>query len=110
MVSENRDFNNSDDRHAEELAVLLRTVLESPGVTDQVARQAAYKGDELPSPLGEYVTKVRGRSYRITDGDIEGLVAGGYSEDAIFEITVIAALGAAAQRLDAGLRAMREAS
>jgi len=107
MAPENRGFNNLDDRHAEELADLLRTVLESPGVTDQMTRQAAYKGDALPSPLGEYVAKVRGQSYRITDSAIEGLVSGGHSEDAIFEITVTAALGAAAQRLDAGLRAMR---
>jgi hypothetical protein len=97
------------ERHAAELAELLRAVLGSPGITDVRTRQAIFRGDELSSPLAEYLSKVDGRSYRIMDSDITALQSAGYSEDAIFEVTVIAALGTAARQLDAGLRAMREA-
>ena len=54
------------------------------------------------------MTNVHGMSYRVTDDDIEGLLAAGYSQDAIFEITVAAALGAASHRLEAGLRALKQ--
>jgi hypothetical protein len=86
---------------------LLRAVLESRGASAPTAREAAYRGTDLPAPLGEYVAKVRDSSYRIGDGDIGGLLAAGYSQDVIFEITVAAALGAAARGLDAGLRALK---
>ena len=105
-----KHITNKENTHAKELEVLLTTVLQSPGVTDQATRQAAYEGNALPSPLGEYVAKVRGQSYRVTDSDIEGLRSAGYSEDAIFELTVAAALGAAKRLLDAGLHALEEAS
>ena len=41
-----------------------------------------------------------------TDNDIEALRQTGYSEDAIFEITISAALGAATARLARGLSAL----
>jgi hypothetical protein len=84
---------------------LLQAVLESPAVTDPAARAVAFKNDPLPAPLGQYVAKVHGESYRITDGEVEALLASGYSQAAVFELTVAAALGAAKQCLDAGLRA-----
>jgi alkylhydroperoxidase family enzyme len=96
-------------RHAGELAALLRAVLESPAVTDPGTRAAAYQGDELPPQLLQYVAKVRGESHRITDADVQALLAAGYSQDAVFEMTVAASLGAAMERLDAGLRLLREA-
>jgi alkylhydroperoxidase family enzyme len=50
---------------------------------------------------------VRDWSYRITDSDLDELAASGLSDDASFEITVAAAVGAALQRLTAGMRAIR---
>ncbi len=99
----------ADQRHADEVAALLRAVLESPTISDPATQTAAYKSDELPPPLSQYVAKVRGESYRITDDDVLALLATGYSQDAVFEITVAAALGAAMQRLEAGLCVLREA-
>jgi hypothetical protein len=52
---------------------------------------------------------VQEASYRVTDGDMEALGAAGLSEDAVFELTLAAVLGAAGRRLDAGLRALHEA-
>jgi hypothetical protein len=99
----------ADQRHADDLALLVQAVLESPGVTDPATRAAAYQGAALPAPFGRYATRVQSDSQRITDGDIQALLAGGSSEDAVFEITVAAALGAALARLEAGLRPLREA-
>jgi hypothetical protein len=50
---------------------------------------------------------VRDQSYGITDTDFAMLTAAGLSDDAVFEITIAAAVGAALERLDAGMRAVR---
>jgi hypothetical protein len=109
MAHANQHSQKADDRHADDLAALIRAVLESPAVADPATRAAAYQTDKLPPALRQYVAKVHGESYRITDGDVQALVAAGYSPDAVFEITVAAALGAAMRRLEAGLGVLREA-
>jgi hypothetical protein len=50
---------------------------------------------------------VRDQAWTITDEDIGALQATGYSEDAILELTIAAAAGAAGRRYDAALRALR---
>jgi hypothetical protein len=108
MGPANQRSEEAHRRHAEEVAALLRAVLESPAETDRATRAAAYQSDGLP-PLRQYLDKVRGESYRITDEDIQTLLTTGYSQDSVFEITVATALGAAMRRLEAGLRVLREA-
>ena len=93
--------------------VVTRTtqaVLESAGVTSTQLRWAAFhrRMDELPADLRAYVDKVVKHAYRITDEDIETLKRSGHSEDAIFEITAAAALGAAIMRLERGLIVLHE--
>jgi hypothetical protein len=88
------------------LAELVRCVLESPGSTPARLRAAVFGGDDVAPEWSDYVTKVRERSYRVTDEDVARLIAAGHTEDEIFEITIAAALGAAARLLDAGLRAL----
>lgn len=56
-----------------------------------------------PSALVPYIQKVVFHAYKITDTDIERLKAAGYSEDAIYEITLCAAVGASLARLERGL-------
>jgi hypothetical protein len=99
---------SADRRYAKQMAALLHAVLESPGATDPSVRHAIYRGDVPSEPLGKYVEKIRGQSYRIGDEDVQRLLESGLSQDAVFELTVVAALGAAAERLEAGMRAMRE--
>jgi hypothetical protein len=84
----------ADRRHAKQVAALLHAVLDSPGATDPAVRQAVYQGESQSEPVGEYLEKI--------------LLESGMSQDAVFELTVVAALGAAAERLEAGMRAMRE--
>jgi len=98
----------ADRRHAKQMAALLRAVLESPGAIEPGVRQAIFRGAPQDGPVGAYVEQIRGQSYRISDEDLQRLLESGLSQDAVFELTVVAALGAAAERLDAGMRAMRE--
>jgi alkylhydroperoxidase family enzyme len=95
------------DRHALAVDALRHAVFQSPGSTQPAVRMAAGRGGELPEPLAAYAAKVRDQSYRIGDADFAGLAAAGLSDDAIFEITIAAAVGAALQRLDAGMNAVR---
>jgi alkylhydroperoxidase family enzyme len=84
---------------------LLRyTVLHAPAVTHPATRMAAATGGPLPEPVATYAATVRDHSYRVTDHDIDRLAAAGYGQDAIYEITVAAAVGAALRRYDAGIR------
>ena len=98
---------DATDRHAADVEALRRAVFESPGSTELAVRVAAGSGGQLPDPIGSYAAIVRDRSYRITDSDLEELANAGLSDDDIFEVTVAAAVGAALQRLSAGMRAIR---
>lgn len=95
--------------HADEVAALRRSLLETPGATERTLREAAFRGVELPAPLDAYVAKIHNESNRVTDHDVAGLLASAYSEDAVFEVTLAAAIGAANRRLDAGLAALQAA-
>lgn len=87
---------------------MARRVLDGPGRLDARYRQAAARRDvaALPEELRAYVAKVHDHAFRIVDGEVEALLAAGYSEDEVFELTVAAAVGAGLDRLDSGRRAM----
>jgi alkylhydroperoxidase family enzyme len=96
-------INSRLDRLARAADQLRRSVLNDGLATSASMRRAAYLGD-VPDPvLAGYVAAVRDHAHRISDADIAALQKHGHSDDAIFELTVAAALGAAQQRLDAGL-------
>ena len=98
---------------------LVDGVLNSPGETDPALRRAIEDQsaqlslrspqpvEQVPPALVAYVKKVALYAYKTTEEDIETLRKAGYSEDAIFEITVSAALGAGMIRLERGLAAMK---
>jgi alkylhydroperoxidase family enzyme len=98
---------------------LNQAILYGHGVTQPALRQAvesgaatlggrsSKQGSEAPAALTQYIEKVARHAYKVTDADIEALQQAGYSEDAIFEITVSAALGAAMGRLERGLAALK---
>jgi hypothetical protein len=77
-----------------------------------VRLRASIAGSRQPATeekLARYLEKVRTRAYAITDEEVAALLAGGHSEDEVFETTVVAALDAAIERYQAGLRALEEA-
>jgi len=110
------------DRYAFLVERLEAAILKGKGVTDPTLRRAvearsAQLGGrsgaavgELPADLRAYVDKVALHAYKVTDEDVAALLAAGYSEDAVFEVTVSAALGAAASRLEIGLAALKGGS
>ena len=69
-------------------------------------REASQPDREQPPAAEAYLTKVQLHAYRVTDGDVESLLASGLSEDEIFEATVAAAVAAGLARFDAGLRTL----
>jgi hypothetical protein len=64
----------------------------------------------LPPAIIAYVDKVVLHAYKITDRDVEQLKAAGYSEDAIFEITLCASVGASLARMERGMMALKGAA
>lgn len=74
----------------------------------QLSGRPAGQREILPPPLDTFVEKVARFAYKVTDEDFEALKRAGYSEDAIFEITVCAAVGAGAARFERALQALRE--
>jgi len=55
----------------------------------------------VPAAMEAYLAKVREQAYDVTDADVDGLKADGFSEDEIFEQTVAVAIGEGLRRLDA---------
>jgi alkylhydroperoxidase family enzyme len=56
-----------------------------------------------PESMGPYLAKVRERAYTVTDDDVDGLKAAGFSEDEIFEQTVAVAIAQGLRRYDAAM-------
>ncbi len=108
-------------RHAAHVQRMVEAVLSGPGDTDPALRRAieawaAKLGGrsgaeevEVPAELAGYVTKVALHAYKTLDEDIEALRNTGYSEDAIFEVTLSVAIGAGQARLERGLAALKGA-
>lgn len=106
-------------RHAEKIQNLVEGVLNGPGHSTPELRRAveqksaAHAGrlpessDSLPQELAAYVDKIALHAYKVTDEDIQTLREAGHSEDAIFEMTLSAALGAGMARLERGIAAMK---
>lgn len=112
------------ERHMPLVRDLVDSILTTPGETNPAlrraveARSAALGGRpdpgastakeiEIPEALRSYVDKVARHAYEVTDADVDDLRKAGYSEDAIFEITLSAALGAGLSRMERGLAALR---
>jgi threonine synthase len=89
---------------------LTAAVLESRGETKPELRRAIALRQmaDVPEPLKSYVDKVSQQAYKVTDEDIAALHRAGYSEDAIFEVTAAAAVGAALERMQRGLDVLHE--
>lgn len=62
--------------------------------------------EDIPPALCDYVEKVAKHAYDVTDEDVAALRRAGYSEDAIFELTLAAATGAGLFRREQGLKAI----
>jgi alkylhydroperoxidase family enzyme len=82
-------------------------LIKAPGDLPPDVRRAIAFGTP-PADLAELVQKIRSNARSVTDADVDALRAR-YSEDALFEIIVSAAFGAAHERLMAARRVLEEA-
>jgi hypothetical protein len=98
-----------EDRFRQAREAIEAAVLRGPGRTAPELRQAAARRGELPPELKALVAKIHDHAYRIGDEELAGLRQR-YSEDELFEVVVASALGAALHRLEAGLRALGDAT
>ena len=95
---------------------LVDAGIETPGDTTPALRRAALerarrpggpRHADIPAPLAAYIDKVARHAYKVTDEEVAALQRGGQSDNALFEITVAAALGASLERLERGMAALR---
>jgi len=117
MPDTTRPEDGVTERYDDLMRRLREAVLGSPGVTDPSlrlaveARAAAVGGrpgsnDGVPPELTAFVDRVARQAYMVNERDITALRQAGFSEDAIFEVTASAALGAGLSRLERGLAAL----
>ena len=111
--------NQNTTSHAEKIKNLVDGLLDGQGDSEPLlrrsveARAAFLSGRtsgqkvDLPQELMIYVDKIAEHAYKVTDDDIETLYKAGYSEDAVFELTLSAALGAGIARLECGMAALK---
>ena len=104
-------------RYDELVQRLRQGVLDTPGESASALRLAVLERgkhpgggsaarDALPAALASYVDKVARHAYKVTDAEVESLQAS-HSDDALFELTVAATVGAALHRLERGMAALR---
>lgn len=96
------------DPHEAGRRLLEDAVLRGPGHLDPRLREAVAARREMPEELRALVENVAHHAYKVTDEDFAALRER-YAEDELFEIVVSAALGAALDRVHAGLRALEQA-
>ena len=94
------------DRHGSLAAALETSVLDSTGSVPAELRRALTHGGEVPAELEAYVLQLRTRASAMMDADMAAVVAAGYTEDEVYEVTVATALGEGLRRLRAGLAAL----
>lgn len=61
-----------------------------------------------PTTLNTYIEKLSKQAYKIVDRDIDQLKGEGFSEDEIFELTIVGATAAGITRLEKGLQALQK--
>ena len=97
---------DATERHRDLVDALAAAVLEGPGTLPPQLRAAAARDEDVPEPFAGFVRTIHRHAYRVTDRMVEGL-AETATDDAVFEVSVAAAYGAARRRLEAGLDALR---
>ncbi len=102
-----RRMDDPTERHREWFDALQAAILDGAAVSSPEVRRSIVERSDVPERFASYVDEVHDHAYRITDRTVAELREAGMSEDELFEATVAAAFGAARDRLEAGLGALR---
>ncbi|MCA9686556.1 MAG: hypothetical protein KC457_30590, partial [Myxococcales bacterium] len=87
--------------HPAACAPTLRRAVEARAARCFGGRREGVDGtDELPAALAAYVDKVARWAYKVIDEDIHALRQAGFDDPQIFELTMMAALGASLPGLE----------
>jgi hypothetical protein len=101
------------DHHALAEA-LRRRVLEGPGETDPIIRQAAAEraagGPAAATPFDDLARQIGESAAGVTDAQVAGVLRATGSEKAAFEIIAAAAVGAGLLRWRQAIKALDEAA
>ena len=93
---------------------LRRRVLDGPGETDRVIRQAAAEraagGPALAAPYDDLARQIGESAARVTDEQVADVLRATGSEKAAFEIIAAAALGAGLLRWRQAIKVLDEAA
>lgn len=110
-MTRDRTFHPTD-RHHEAFDALRTAILGGDGlaVTPAEVRRGAAERVDVPERFAAYVDSIHDHAYKVSDRTVTDLRAAGASQDEVFEVTVSAAFGAARDRLEAGLAALRDAT
>ena len=109
---------NMSNSPPQKVQAAVNNLLTKPGVLTQQLRRAIEahaarlsggerEPQQLPADLLDFVEKVVLSPHQVTERDFERLVEAGYSEDAIFEVTLCASVGAGLARMERGLLALQ---
>jgi len=100
-----------DDFHKRLVDAVLNGPGDTPGTLRRTilehARETPGAKGNLPPSLTHYVDTVARHAYKVTDAELAALQQAGEADNALFESTVAAAVGAALHRLDRGMTALR---
>lgn len=96
------------DRDAAQRALLTR-LIDGDGRTEPALRRAVFSGplDAVPDALRPLVTRMREEAHAITDAEVAALRAS-FSDDALFEVMLATAFGAAERARAAGLAVLED--
>jgi hypothetical protein len=97
------------DRHRALLDIFVDAVCDSRGDLEPRLRRDLVEGKPLTGALGAFAIKVRDNPTTIDEQQITALRKAGYTEDAIFECVLAAAIGAGLERLHKGLALLEKA-
>ncbi len=90
---------------------LLARILDGEGKAASSQRRAAFDNSStsMTEPLRSLIDKVASGAHAVTDADVAGAVATGWSEDEVFELVVCAAVGEAERQYEAAQAALEAA-
>jgi hypothetical protein len=85
-------------------------VRDGAGSMPAEVRGALIDGESGAETIAAYADRVRHDAISIKDDDVAALIAAGYTEDQVYEITVASALGEGLRRMKAGLAALADSA
>jgi hypothetical protein len=89
---------------------LISRILDGDGQTTPGERHAAFDGASPALPLRAFLEKVATHARGLTDEDVAAVVASGFGEDQVFELTVCAAVAQSTRQYEAALAALEAAT